>query len=135
MNSTLLFSYSKNVHMFSTKFYHLLHNTVSSSVTDQTWIQYLLYINQRGYIFIWNSHLEEQVFKKKLAFDFCRFCVVIRFFHPRHNGQWPPTSKDFLYQILSITFIFIFLFFIYKTTENSICKPHNILTKRLEWCG
>ena len=24
-----------------------------------------------------------------LAFDFCRFCVVIRFFHPRHNGQWP----------------------------------------------
>ena len=30
-----------------------------------------------------------------LAFDFCRFCVVIRFFHPRHNGQWPPISKDF----------------------------------------
>ena len=28
------------------------------------------------------------------AFD-CQFCVVIRFFHPRHNGQWPPTSKDF----------------------------------------
>ena len=30
-----------------------------------------------------------------LAFDFCRFCVVIRFLHPRHNGQWPPTFKDF----------------------------------------
>ena len=30
-----------------------------------------------------------------LLFDYCRFCVVIRFFHPRHNGQWPPTSKDF----------------------------------------
>ena len=30
-----------------------------------------------------------------LAFDFCRFCVVIRFFHPRHNGQWPLTLKDF----------------------------------------
>ena len=42
-----------------------------------------------------------------LAFDFCRFCVVIRVFHPRHNGQWPPTSKDFLSQILSITFIFL----------------------------
>ena len=42
-----------------------------------------------------------------LAFDFCRFCVVIRFFHPRHNGQWPPTSKDFLSLILSITFIFL----------------------------
>ena len=30
-----------------------------------------------------------------LAFEFCRFCLVIRFFHPRHNGQWPPTLKDF----------------------------------------
>ena len=30
-----------------------------------------------------------------LAFAFCRFCVVIWFFHTRHNGQWPPTSKDF----------------------------------------
>ena len=42
-----------------------------------------------------------------LAFDFCRFCVVIRFFHPLHNGKWPPTTKDFLSQILSITFIFL----------------------------
>ena len=40
-----------------------------------------------------------------LAFDFCRFCVVIHFFHPRHKGQWPPTSKRFSYQILSITFL------------------------------
>ena len=32
------------------------------------------------------------------AFDCCRFCVVIRVFHPRHNGQWPPTLKDFLSQ-------------------------------------
>ena len=30
-----------------------------------------------------------------LESDFCRFCVAIRFFHPRHNGQWPSTSKDF----------------------------------------
>ena len=29
------------------------------------------------------------------AFDFCRFCVVIRFSYPRHNGQLPPTSQDF----------------------------------------
>ena len=31
----------------------------------------------------------------KQNFDICRFCVVICFFHPRHNGQWPPTLKDF----------------------------------------
>ena len=30
-----------------------------------------------------------------LAFDFCRFCVVIWFVHPRHNGQWPLALKDF----------------------------------------
>ena len=42
-----------------------------------------------------------------LAFDFCQFCMVIWFFHPRHNGQWPLTLKDFLSQILSITFIFL----------------------------
>ena len=42
-----------------------------------------------------------------LAFDFCRICVVIRFFHPRHNGQWPPTSTDFLSQMLSITIILL----------------------------
>ena len=51
-----------------------------------------------------------QLFFKKLAFHFCRFCVVIRFFHPRHNGQWLPTSKEFLSHILSITFIFLSLF-------------------------
>ena len=45
-----------------------------------------------------------------VAFDFCRFCVVIRFFHPHHNGQWPPTSKDYLSQILSISFIFLYKF-------------------------
>ena len=34
-----------------------------------------------------------------LFFFFCffkrRFRMVIRFFHPRHNGQRPPTSKGF----------------------------------------
>ena len=51
-----------------------------------------------------NSEYQDIYF---LAFDFCRFCVVIWFFQPRHNGQWPPTSQDFLSQILSITFIFL----------------------------
>ena len=44
-----------------------------------------------------------------LAFDFCLFCMVI--FHPRHNGQWPPTLKDFLSQILSFTFFSLSWFF------------------------
>ena len=58
-----------------------------------------------------------------LAFDFCRFCVVIRLFHPRHNGQWPPTSKDFLSQILSITFICFYLHFILILEKEPVCSP------------
>ena len=34
-----------------------------------------------------------------LAFDFCQFCIVIRFFHPRHNGQWPFSVPDFIHYI------------------------------------
>ena len=30
-----------------------------------------------------------------LAFDFCRFCVVIWFFHPRHNGQLTSNFAGF----------------------------------------
>ena len=30
------------------------------------------------------------------------FVGSVRFFHPRHNGQWPPTSRDILSQILSL---------------------------------
>ena len=55
-----------------------------------------------------------------LAIDFCRFCMVIRFFHPRHNGQWPLTSKDFLSQILSITLI---LFSFLNSWERASISP------------
>ena len=50
-----------------------------------TYRNYLMYLFIWWYFFILIC----------LMFDFCRFCVVIRFVHLRHNGQWPPTSKDF----------------------------------------
>ena len=31
--------------------------------------------------------LNQSFFLYFLTFDFCQFCVVIRFFHPSHNGQ------------------------------------------------
>ena len=40
--------------------------------------------------------MDLQLTKHFLAFDFCRFCVVIRGFHPRHNGCSIP---DFIYYI------------------------------------
>ena len=45
-----------------------------------------------------------------LAFDFCRFCVVIRCFHPRHSGQWPPTSKDFYTRSYPLHYFLILIF-------------------------
>ena len=60
----------------------------------------------KAWLFTKRHHI---VSKDFLAFDILSFCVVIRFFHPRHNGQWPQTSKDFLSQILSITFYISYL--------------------------
>ena len=52
---------------------------------------YTLYITRQEHSLSHTIHVQVHF----LAFDFCRFCVVIRFFHPRHNGQWSLTSKDF----------------------------------------
>ena len=61
-------------------------------------------------IFLAVMHLTQfKVFLFLLAFDFCRFCVVIRFFHPRHNGQWPPTSKDFYTRSYSLHYFLILI--------------------------
>ena len=45
-----------------------------------------------------------------LAFDLCRFYVIICFFYPRHNGQWPPTSKDFYTRSYPLDYFLILLF-------------------------
>ena len=74
-----------------------------------------------------------------LAFDFCRFCVVIRFFHPRHNGQWPTILKDFYTRYYPLHYFLILIpekepvlpfsmlgrlfreFFHYKFTKSGFC--------------
>ena len=58
-------------------------------------------INNQLLIKTLQPDLQEALGQNKLfffsffVFDFCRFCVVNRLFHPRHNGQSPPTSKYF----------------------------------------
>ena len=62
-----------------------------------------------------------------LAFDFCRFCVVIRFFHPRHKGQWPPTLKDFhtrLYPLLFYPILILEKLFAFFNVE---CQTRELL--------
>ena len=55
--------------------------------------------------YIWESIQTALYMETFFYFYLSSVSMVIQFFHPRHNGQWPPTSKDFLSQILSITFI------------------------------
>ena len=39
----------------------------------------------------------------------CRFCAVNRVFHPRPNGQWPSTSKDFYTRSYPLHYFLIFI--------------------------
>ena len=64
------------------------------------------------------------------AFDFCWFCVVIQFCHPRHNGHWPPTSKDFsisdvinyiYFPILNIEKEPVFPFWMFSAKQGHYC--------------
>ena len=107
-----MFEYQKNpdiLHRYQRKIcvscYNLCHNYCKKNVIvlgKNIKINYFEYRQN----FIKNGQLEIttcvnlQVF---LAFDFCRFCVAIRFFIP---PQWLMTSdfEGYLCQILSITF-------------------------------
>ena len=72
---------------------------------------------------------------------FCRFCVVIRFLHPHHNGQWPPISKDFYTRFYPLHF----LSYLHSLERASIfpfqCWVLNkgttgtIFITSLVWCG
>ena len=57
-----------------------------------------------------------------LVFDFCPFRVVNRFFHPRHNGQWPPTSKDFYPRFYPLHFNPILILEIEPRTSRTRCQ-------------
>ena len=62
----------------------------------------------KSVFYLWICLLAFDFFWIFLAFVFCRFCKIT--FHPRNNGQWPPTSKDFyprwypLHFVLSLFF-------------------------------
>ena len=50
---------------------------------DVTWLTSIAF----EYFFFLEAHFVSNIVAFFLAFDFCQFYVVIRFFHPRHNGQ------------------------------------------------
>ena len=56
-------------------------------------------------------------------------------FSSRHNVQWPPTSKDFLSQILSITFILRASIFPFKCSVPNKGTTGTILKTSLVWRG
>ena len=68
-----------------------------------------------------------------LAFDFCRFCVVIHFFQPRHNGQWPPTLKDFYTRSYPLQYFHILI--LEKEPVFPFSMLSAIFTTSLVWRG
>ena len=67
-------------------------------IVNSNWVVYtgILYLKK----------LLKTVWELPFFGGFCRFCLAIHFFHPRHNSQWPPTSKDFytrFYPLFSYT--------------------------------
>ena len=68
--------------------------------------------------------MKQYIFLFFLVFDFCQFCVVICFFHPRHNGQWPPTSKNFYTRSYPLHYFLIFIL------EKEPVFPFSMLSAR-----
>ena len=62
-----------------------------------------------------------------LKFDFCPFCMVIRFFHPRHNGEWPPTLKDFYTRSYPLHYFLILIL------RKSQFFPFSMLSAKLRY--
>ena len=59
------------------------------------------------------------------------FCIRLlsvlrdhRFFHPRHDGQWPPTSKDFYTRSYPLHYFLIFIL------EKEPVFPFSMLSAR-----
>ena len=75
-----------------------------------------------------------------LALDFCRFCLVTRFIHPSHNGQWPPTAKDFYPRFYPLHFYPILILQIISSISlfNVECQTRELLVPFLlclVWLG
>ena len=94
LHNVILYGKHNDVH--SPDWRHVVWLT-SRGLTDVTWSDWrhvVLIANQRGtsaYVATWDRiYVVLTVGKSQyivLSFDFYRFCVVILFFHPRHNGQ------------------------------------------------
>ena len=82
------------------------HMIMMRDAVVQECIQFLECCERKSEIVILFNRYFFHLFKTLvfLAFHFCRFCSVIRFFHPRHNGQWPPTLKDFYPRFYALHF-------------------------------
>ena len=62
-----------------------------------------------------------------VAFNFCRFCVIIRFFHSCHKGQWPPTSKDFYPRFYPLHFLSYLYSWERASVFNVECQTRKLL--------
>ena len=81
-------------------------------------VPFYVYVTQSLCVCVW------LLFFLFLYFDFCRFCVVILFFHPAKNGQWPPTSKDFYTRSYPLQYFLILIL------EKELGFPFSMLSDK-----
>ena len=79
-----------------------------------------MYILAVGFYRISRTYVYKKIFSVRLL----SVCVVIPFFHPRQNGQWPPTSKDFY------TRSYLLHFFLILILEKESVFPFSILSAK-----
>ena len=61
------------------KYHYIIYKTYISLILKVKW--------KWMYIMIASIAVLYMYIVLNIAFDFCRFCVIIWFFHPHHNGQ------------------------------------------------
>ena len=115
MSYQMLMSLTQEIMLLDIYMYKI-HVRVLSPDIQKSIVQYILL----------SGESESLLSAKNIYFNVqpCRFCVVISFFHPRHNGQWPPTSKDFYTRSYPWHY-----FLVYKGTTGTI------FITSLEWGG
>ena len=88
--------------LYQTSLFYNMYTTITLPQSQSIRLQHVL----RYYVFTGSQFFEDLKKNKKNSF---RLLSILRngFFNPHHNGQWSPTSKDFLSQILSTTLIFL----------------------------
>ena len=91
-----------------------VYNLAWQELSDKKWSEFCLVFPRAleaviaswvCYVLCWNRVVYIGSVFFILAFDFCRFCVIIRFLHPRHNNLQLRSIPDLIHYIIFLILI------------------------------